>query len=173
MLGLVTLGTVYMMASVGVTIHRRRHAIPTGAPVGEPVTDRELAECFDELQDVSVALRKYLERSHHLLGSYDSEATQRSEIQRWAEEGEVWRGQWLMLGRRCRLTPDGRLPRPRQEIEAMAAAYEEMGRIQNTYTDELRRFGKELAPRLERIRRRLDRIGDRLASSPSPPGEKE
>ncbi len=161
-----------MMVSVGVTIYRRRHAIPVSAPVSAEVTDAELASCLEELQDVSVALRKYLERSHHLLGEYDSADAQRSEIQRWAEEGEIWRAQWVVLGRRCHFG-EVRPARARKEQEAMAAVYEDLGTIQATYTDELKRFGREMMPRLDRIKERLEKIGDGFLPSPSHAGEKE
>ncbi len=161
-----------MMVSVGVTIYRRRNAIPVGGPVSAQVTDTEMASCFEELQDVSVALRKNLERSHHLLGEHDTENAERSEIQRWAEEGEVWRAQWVMLGRRCHLS-EARPASARKEMEAMAAAYDELGRIQTTYTDELKRFARELMPRLDRIKQRLEKIGDGLSVSPSHVGDKE
>jgi hypothetical protein len=162
---------VYLMSSVGVTVYRRRHAIPTGQPVSAQMTDAELAGCYEELQDVSVALRKYLERSHRLLGDHDSEHAQRGEIQRWAEQGDVWRAQWVVLGRRCRLVAGARPERHRREVEEMAAAYQELGMIQITYTDELKRFGRQLAPRLDRVKKRLERVGDHLARSPSPSGE--
>ena len=52
----------------------------------------------------------------------------------------------------------------------MAAAYEELGSIQTTYSRELLRFGSELAPRLDRINKRVDEIGEHLATSGSPAG---
>jgi hypothetical protein len=52
----------------------------------------------------------------------------------------------------------------------MAAAYEELGSIQTTYSRELLRFGSELAPCLDRINKRVDEIGERLATSGSPAG---
>jgi hypothetical protein len=55
-------------------------------------------------------------------------------------------------------------------MEAMAAAYEELGSIQTTYSRELLRFGSELAPRLDRINKRVDEIGERLAAPGSPAG---
>jgi hypothetical protein len=44
----------------------------------------------------------------------------------------------------------------------MAAAYQELGSIQTTYSRELLRFGNELAPRLDRINKRVDQIGEDL-----------
>jgi hypothetical protein len=57
-----------------------------------------------------------------------------------------------------------------KDMEAMAAAYEELGSIQTTYSRELLRFGSELAPRLDRINKRVDEIGEHLAVSGSPAG---
>ena len=50
---------------------------------------------------------------------------------------------------------------PHKDFDAMAAAYEELGSIQTTYSRELLRFGSELAPRLDRINKRVDQIGER------------
>jgi hypothetical protein len=52
----------------------------------------------------------------------------------------------------------------------MAAAQEEMGSIQATYSRELLRFGSELAPRLDRMNKRVERIGEHLGKSGPPAG---
>ena len=52
----------------------------------------------------------------------------------------------------------------------MAAAHEELGSIQATYSRELKRFGSELAPRLDRINQRVEQIGEHLGKSGSPAG---
>ena len=52
----------------------------------------------------------------------------------------------------------------------MAAAHEELGSIQTTYSRELLRFGSELAPRLDRINKRVEQIGEHLAKSGSSTG---
>jgi hypothetical protein len=167
-LSVITFGSLYLLVSVGVGLYRRRHAIPTGAQVSAAVSQAEMASCYSELVEISVALRKYLERSHHLLASDDAD-----ELQRWADEGEVWRTQWLGLGQRCRLTDGLRASPQRREMEAMAAAHEELGNIRTTYTEALKRFAKDLAPRLGRLDKRLAKIGEALASAGSPSGDKK
>jgi hypothetical protein len=99
-LPLIALGSLYLLLSVSVSLYRRRHARPAGDAISAQVSRAEMAGCFGELREVSVALRKYLERSHHLLANDDAD-----ELQRWADEGAVWRSQWVGLGRRCRLVP--------------------------------------------------------------------
>jgi hypothetical protein len=158
-LAFVTIGSIYMLISVGVSIYRRRHAVPTGAVVSEMVTRSEIAGCYEELDDVMQGLGKYLENFHHLLGHYDP-----AEAQRWADEGSVWRGQWKVLGARCRFH-EIRGVKLRKELEEMAAAYDEMGRIQQVYTNELLRFGRDQAPRLDRIRERIQKIGEKVAGA--------
>jgi hypothetical protein len=162
----VAVGSAYMLMSVAVSIYRRRHALPTGAPVSTQVTDDEISSCYDELDDVTEVLIKHLENFHHLLAGYDP-----AEAQRWNEEGLVWQGQWKVLGRRCRFD-EIRGRRLRKELEEMAAVYEELGLTQQIYTNALLRFGKDQAPRLDRIRIRIDKIGERIAKRmATPPGE--
>jgi hypothetical protein len=164
----VALGSAYLLVSVAVSIYRRRHAVPNGALVSAQVTDAEISGCYEELDDVTEGLLKHLENFHHLLAGYDL-----VEAQRWAEEGQVWQRQWRVLGRRCRFDQirGGRL---RKELEEMAAAYEELGQTQQIYTNALVRFGKDQAPRLDRIRTRMQRIGERLAKqSTAPSGEND
>ena len=162
----ILVGSVYLLTSVGVTIYRRRHVVPVGDKVSVQFTDREIASCFDELDDVRQVLEKHLEAFHHLLASYDP-----AEAQRWAEEGNAWQGEWRAVGKRCRFSelPTTRL---RKELEQMAAAHEELGQTHDLYTRAFKRFGTELAPRMDRIRERMKKIGERLAKlSASPPGE--
>jgi hypothetical protein len=154
-IALVSLGCLYALVSVVVELQRQRRGVVEDR-ISMQATGRELRGCFDELRDVSLALEKHLENAYHLLGGYDSE-----EARRWADEGEIWRKRWRVLGQRCRLVE----PRPspsHKDLEAMAAAYQELGAIQITYTRELLRFGNELAPRLDRINRRVEQIGDHL-----------
>ena len=164
----VGLGSAYLLVSVAVSIYRRRHAVPTGAPVSEKATDAEISSCYDELDEVTQNLLKHLESFHRLLAGYDP-----AEAQRWADEGQLWLGQWRMLGRRCRFDQI-RGHRLRKELEEMAAAYEELGVTQQSYTNALVRFGKDQAPRLDRIRTRIQKIGDRMAKQTAiPPGEND
>lgn len=165
-LSVIVLGSVYLLTSVGVSIYRRRNVSPVGDKVSTQFTDSEIVSCYEELDDVRQGLQKHLENFHHLLASYDQ-----AEAQRWAEEGNSWTAGWKVLGQRCRF---GELPaaRLRKELEQMAAAHEELGQTNDLYTRAFKRFGTDLAPRMDRIRDRMKKIGERLAkSSAPPPGE--
>lgn len=160
---LVAVGSLYLLLSVAVALQRQRNVVLKDR-ISAQLTAKEIGGCYEELRDVSVALEKHLENAYHLLGGYDSE-----EARRWSGEGEVWRKRWRVFGERCRLAERG--PEPaNKDMEAMAAAYEELGSIQTTYSRELLRFGSELAPRLDRINKRVDEIGERLAAPGSPAG---
>lgn len=160
---LVALGCIYALISVVVALQRQRNAVVQDR-ISVEVTGSEIRGCFDELRDVSVALEKHLENAYHLLGGYDSE-----EARRWSDEGGIWRNRWRVFGQRCRLDEPQPNP-PQKDFEAMAAAYQELGSIQTTYSRELLRFGSELAPRLDRINKRVDQIGEHLGETKSPPG---
>lgn len=159
----VSLGSAYLLISVGVSIYRRRHAVPTGERVSVQLTLSEIHGCYEDLDDISQGLQKHLENFHHLLATYST-----SEAQRWEDEAAVWRRQWKVLGQRCRFN-EIRGARHRKELEEMAAAYDEMGVTEQIYTHALLRFGKDQAPRLDRVRNRLQKIGERLAKSESAP----
>ena len=163
-LSLIALGSLYLLVSVSVGLYRRRHLRPVGDAISERVSNAEIASCFGELRDVSVALRKYLERSHHLLANDDAE-----ELQRWADEGAVWRAQWVGLGRRCRLLTGTH--QERREMEALVATHAELGNIQTTYTEALKRFAKDLVPRLGRLDKRLEKLGEAIGTTGSPSGD--
>ena len=165
-LSVIALGSLYLLLSVSVNLYRRRHALPAGDQVSTQVSDADVSSCFGELRDVAVALRKYLERSHHLLASDDAD-----EMQRWADEGSVWRAQWMGLGRRCQFAVGKRPARMRHEMEAIAAAHEELGNIQTTYTESLKRFAKDLVPRLGRLDKRLAKLGEAIGATGSPLGD--
>lgn len=160
---LVGLGTLYLLLSVVVALDRQRNVVLADR-ISSRLTPAEIGGCFEELHDVTMALEKYLENAYHLLGGYDSELAQR-----WTGEGEIWRRRWRVLGERCRFAE--RQPGPRnKDLEAMAAAHEELGNIQTTYSRALLRFGNELAPRLDRINKRVEQIGEHLAEAGSPAG---
>jgi hypothetical protein len=162
----VSLGSAYLLVSVAVSIYRRRHAVPIGAPVSANATDGEIQSCYDELDDVTQGLLKHLENFHHLLAGYDP-----GEAQSWADEGQVWLGQLHVLRTRCRFDQI-RGQRLRKELEEMAAVADELDDTQKIYTNALLRFSKDQAPRLDRIRSRIQRIGDRMAKQmAAPPGE--
>jgi hypothetical protein len=160
---LVALGSLYLLLSVVVALQRQRNVVLENR-ISVQLTVNEIGGCFEELRDVSVALEKHLENAYHLLGGYNSE-----EARRWSGEGEVWRNRWRVFGQRCRLVEQRPAP-TNKDMEAVAAAYEELGSIQTTYSRELLRFGSELAPRLDRINKRVDEIGERLATPGTPAG---
>ena len=56
-LGFVSLGSAYMLVSVGVSIYRRRNAVPTGAPVGSPASPADLQGCLEEVGVVETGAR--------------------------------------------------------------------------------------------------------------------
>src|SRR5262245_38061456 len=85
----VSLGSVYLLVSVGVTIYRRRHAVPIGAPIGTIASASDLEGCLEELTDVEQGLERHLQNFHHLLAHYDAH-----EAQRWSEDRSFWLGQW-------------------------------------------------------------------------------
>jgi len=144
----VSLGSLYLLVSIGVTINRRRHAVPLGSRVGEIATSRDLRGCFDELNDVVEGLDRYLESSHRLLGHYDAD-----EVQQWANAGAFWRGQWNAVGKRCAFSAH-----KGKEWEELAVVHELLKETEASYTQEIQRFGRELTPRLDRMRERLTRI---------------
>ena len=89
MLTFVSIGSAYLLVSVGVTIYRRRNAVPLGAPVGASAADLE--SCAEELTDVEQALERHLDNFDHLVAHYDAD-----EAQRWDED----RAFWMASGRR-------------------------------------------------------------------------
>ena len=147
-------GSAYLLLSVGVTLYRRQHAVPLGTPVGANPTRADAASCYDELSDVVEGLQKYLENSHSLLAHYDTE-----DVQRWSDAGSYWRGQWKAVGERCRFEHH----HGEKDWEEMAVLHDELRETEASYTREIQTFGKDLAPRLDRLRARLERIGARLA----------
>lgn len=144
-----------MTTSVLVAIYRRQHAVPLGAPVGDQATRADADSCYDELSDVAEGLRKYLDNSHTLMAPNND-----AEIQSWAEAGNYWRNQWKAVGERCGFERR----RGAKNWEEMAVLHEEMRETEAAYTKEIIRFGRELAPRLGRMRERLARIGERLTA---------
>ncbi len=166
-LGVIFVGGGYLLVSVGVSIYRQRNAVPTGTQVSAQLSLREMLGCWQELSDVTEGLQKHLEKSHYLLGGYDQ-----AEAQRWASEGAFWRNQWKALGERCRLNRPV-LARSGKELDEMVGAYRELEDTASVYTKELLRFGREQAPRLDRIRVRINRIGKRLENKQGRMGDSE
>lgn len=159
----VALGSLYILASVLVALYQQRNAV-LGNRISAQLTTEEIAGCYEEFHDVSVALEKHLENAYQLLGGYDSDKVQGS-----IAEGTVWRKRWSVLGERCRFV-ERTLFAHNRNLEAMAVAHEELGSIQQTYSKELERFGSKLAPRLDGINKRVTKIGEDLAKSRSPAG---
>jgi hypothetical protein len=153
-LAFIVLGGSYMVLSVAVTIYRRQHAVPLGSRIGAQATQQDAESCFDELSDVVAGLGKYLENSHTLMADTDP-----AEVQSWAEAGSYWRGQWRAVGDRCGFEHR----RGIKPWEEMAVLHEELRETEASYTKEISLFGKDLAPRLGRLRERLARVGERLA----------
>jgi hypothetical protein len=66
----VSVGSCYLLISVGVTISRRRHVEPLGAPVGTSAADLE--SCSEELGEVEQGLERHLDNFDHLVAHYDA-----------------------------------------------------------------------------------------------------
>jgi hypothetical protein len=162
-LGFVSLGSAYLLVSVGVTIYRRRHAVPIGEPVGATASTADLESCAEELTDVEQGLERHLENFHGLLAHYDSD-----QAQRWAEDRGFWLGQWKAADERCRYTAP-RLGPNAKEWEELREIHAQLHELEATYNKELLTFGEKQAPRLDRIRERLQAVGGRIgAPTPTP-----
>jgi len=165
-LSFIVVGSVYLLTSVGVSIYRRRHVVPTPDKVSVQITEAEIRGCFDDLDDLRQRLEKHLENFPHLLAGYD-----RADAQRWDEEGNSWHQQWKALGLRCRFKELPQTPL-RKELEQMTGVYLALGDTYDLHIRAVKRFGTELAPRMDDIHTRIKRIGERLnQSASSPPGE--
>lgn len=156
----VSLGCTYLLISVGVTIYRRRNAVPSGASVGAVASAADLLSCQEELNDVAHGLERHLD-NFHLVSHYDAD-----EAQRWASDRRFWLGQWKAADERCHFaaTRPGRFTK---EWEQLAVIHAELRETEASYSKELLRFGKDQAPRLDRIRERLDRVGAKLGNDGS------
>jgi hypothetical protein len=162
-LGFVSIGSVYMLVSVGVSIYRRRNAVPTGAPVGSPSSPADLQGCLEEVGVVEQALERHLENFHNLLAHYDTD-----EAQRWAESESFWLGQWKAAGERCRFGEPRKGPLAKS-WEELRVIYDELKSTEATYTKELQRFAQHQAPRLDQMRERLKSVGQRIGTTVAAP----
>jgi hypothetical protein len=153
----VSLGSTYLLVSVGVTIYLRRHAEPLGAPVGASTDD--LQSCAEELTDVEQGLERHLDNFSHLVAHYDA-----AEAQRWASDRDFWLGQWKASGARCQYTAPRHGPHAK-EWEQLAIIHTDLRDTEASYTKELIRFGQAEAPRLDLLRERLESVGRRIATS--------
>jgi hypothetical protein len=160
-LGFVSLGSAYMLVSVGVSIYRRRNAVPAGAPVGSSPAD--LQGCLEEVGVVEQALERHLENFHNLLAHYDAD-----EAQRWAESESFWLGQWKAAGERCRFGERRKGPLAKS-WEELRVIYDELKSTEATYTVKLQDFAKNQAPRLDQMRERLKSVGQRIGTTIAAP----
>lgn len=163
----VTVGSLYLLISVGVTIYRRQYALP-GGPPGTPAAPADQAEtCFEELSDVTQGLARHLQNFHHLVAQYDA-----AEAQRWADNRSFWLSQWKAADELCHFgTP--RAGENKKEWAQLAVVHAELREIEASYTKELLRFGHDHAPAMDRVRARLAKIGKHLGATPDsqPPAE--
>jgi hypothetical protein len=162
-LGLVSLGSAYMLVSVGVSIYRRRNAVPSGAPVGSQASPADLQGCLEELGVVEQALERHLENFHNLLAHYDAD-----EAQRWSESESFWLGQWKAANERCRFGERRKGPLAKS-WEELRVIHDELKKIEATYTKELHRFAQDQAPRLDQMRERLNSVGQRIGATIAAP----
>jgi hypothetical protein len=162
-LGFVSLGSAYMLVSVGVTIYRRRNAVPSGAPIGSLASPADLSGCLDELAAVQQALERHLETFHGLLAHYDA-----AEAQRWSDGESFWLGEWKAAGERCRYGEPRRGPLAKS-WEELRVIYVELRDIEATYMKELHGFAKNQAPRLDQTRERLKSVSRRIGTTIAAP----
>ncbi|HXJ20361.1 MAG TPA: hypothetical protein VMT03_09015 [Polyangia bacterium] len=159
-LSFVSVGSLYLLVSVGVTIYRRRHAEPWGAPVSGSLADLE--SCAEELADVEHGLERHLDNFDHLVAHYDTELAQR-----WSEERGYWLGQWRAAGTRCRYSDPHRGPLVKQ-WEQLAVIHGEQHETEKSFDSELVRFGQNQGPRLDRLRDRLASVTRQIGASGAP-----
>src|SRR4029077_5141933 len=116
--------------------------------------------------DVTDGLEKHLENFHHLVAHYDAD-----EAQRWSEDQSFWLGQWKAAGARCRFEQHrpGKLAK---EWEELGTVHAELRETEAGFTKELIRFGRDQAPRLDRVRGSPAEVRKRLGLEKSPePGD--
>jgi hypothetical protein len=159
-LSFVSIGSLYLLVSVGVTIYRRRHAEPWGAPVTG--SSEDLESCAEELIDVEEGLERHLDNFDHLIAHYDTELAQR-----WSEERGFWLGQWRAAGTRCRYGDSHRGPLAKQ-WEQLAVIHGELRDTEQTYDTELLRFGQHEGPRLDQLRDRLASVSRQIGATSGP-----
>jgi hypothetical protein len=157
-LGFVSLGSAYLLVSVGVTIYRRRHAVPTGTPIGQVASTSDLESCAEELTDVQQSLERHLENFHSLLGHYDAD-----KAQSWSEDRGFWLGQWKAAGQRCRYTEHRPGPHAKNWDE-LGVIHTQLRDLEATYTRDLLRVVHVQAPRIDQIRERLETVRRRIGA---------
>jgi hypothetical protein len=158
-LAFVSLGSAYLLVSVGVTIYRRRNAAAVAGPVDHVASDVDLKTCTEELTDVEQALERHLENFYSLGAHYDA-----AEAQRWSEDRTFWLGQWRAADQLCHFTQP-RSGKHAKEWEQLSVVHADLREMEASYTKELVRFGQSQTPRLDRVRERLENVGRRLSPS--------
>jgi hypothetical protein len=156
-LSFVSVGSLYLLVSVGVTIYRRRHAEPWGAPVTGSADDLE--SCADELADVEQGLERHLQSFDHLIAHYDAD-----KAQRWSEERSIWLGQWRAAATRCRYGDPRRGPLAKQ-WEQLAVIHGELREAEASTDKELVRFGQHQGQQLDRLRDRLASVSRQIGAT--------
>lgn len=162
-LSFVSVGSIYLLISVGVTIYRRQHAVPLGSPIGAVASAEELESCYEELSDVTLGLERHLDNFQSLVGHYDAE-----EAQRWGDDSAFWLGQWRAAGDRCHFEQP-RAGKTGKHWSELAVVHADLRTIEASYQSELLRFSHDQAPALDRIRDRLDKISRQLTAEQDPP----
>jgi hypothetical protein len=163
-LSFVSVGCIYLLISVAVTIYRRRNGVPSGEPVGAFASAAELESCHEELKDVAQGLERHLENFQHLVAHYDS-----AEAQRWSEDRSFWLGQWKGADQRCHFSAP-RAGKFVKEWEQLSVIHAELRETEASYHKELLHFSKNQAPQMDRIRERLERVGKNLGPKGAPEG---
>lgn len=158
-LSFVTVGSIYLLISVGVTIYRRQYATPGPPPPAGAAPAEQLENCFEELSDVTQGLARHLQNFHHLVAQYDA-----AEAQRWADNRSFWLSQWNAANDHCQFATS-RAGTFKKDWEQLAVVHAELREIEASYTKELLRFGHDHAPAMDRVRARLVKIGKHLTLS--------
>ena len=159
-LGFVSLGSAYLLVSVGVTIYRRRHAVPLGDTIGRVASTADVEGCAEELSDVELGLERHLENFRGLIATYDPD-----DAQRWEEDRAFWLGQWKAAGQRCRYTDHRPGPHAKDWVE-LGVIHTDLRDIETLYNKELLRFVEAQAPRISLIHQRLDTVRRRIGAGP-------
>lgn len=162
LLTFVSLGSAYLLLSVGVTIYRRRHAPPSKAPVSGVPGTADLKSCAQELDEVHQGLVRHLQNFHRLLAHYDAE-----EAEKWSNHRTFWLGQWRSADERCQYG-EPRSGAARREWQELHGIHLQLRDTEASYTKELLRFGQTQAPRLDLIDKRLESVAKRIGAA-SPP----
>lgn len=148
LLGSVSVFGIHLFVSIGVTIARQRQA-PPADPAAQPA---DPATCFRDVGELTKDLGKHLDQFHMLIGTYDAD-----DAARWSNEGVYWRKRSDQIGAACGLARATAPGRP-AKMEELRGVWNELRETQEVYTRELTKFSQAHAPRLDRIRGRLEQL---------------